>query len=58
MNDLLLSLLNEEISTIDAAKEQSEMLNKTEDLKDFILLEEKNATQCIKKQRQKHKENK
>ena len=39
--DLLIDLLNEEISTLTAAKEKHEMVNKIEELKDSILLEEK-----------------
>ena len=51
--DLLIDLLNEKISTLVAAKEQNEMKNKIEELKDSILLEEKGIinknTQIIKK---------
>ena len=39
--DLLIDLLNEEISTLTAAKEKHEMVHKIEELKDSILLEEK-----------------
>ena len=45
--DLLLSLLNKEISTIKAAKEQDEMLDVIEALKDFMS-EGKSNTQSIK----------
>ena len=42
LHDLLLDLLNKEISTIKAATEQNEMIQKIEELKNFILSEEKN----------------
>ena len=58
MYDLLTHLLNEEISTIKAAKKQNELLDKIEDLKDFILLEEKNTIQGIKKAKTKAKSKK
>ena len=45
--DLLLSLLNKEISTIKAAKEQDEMLDVIEALKKFMS-ERKSNTQSIK----------
>ena len=44
MYSLLLDLLNEEISTFKAAKEQKEIIEKIDDLKDFIFLEEKSIT--------------
>ena len=53
LNDLLLKLLNKEVITIKTANEQNELLDKIDDLKNFILLEEKQGT---KKQRQKHKQ--
>ena len=53
LNDLLLKLLNKEVITIKTANEQNELLDKIYDLKNFILLEEKQGT---KKQRQKHKQ--
>ena len=58
MYDLLTHLLNEEISTIKAAKKQNELLDKIEDVKDFILLEEKNTIQGIKKAKTKAKSKK
>ena len=45
--DLLLSLLNKEISTIKPAKEQDEMLDVIEALKNFMS-ERKSNTQSIK----------
>ena len=38
---LLIDLFNEQISTLKAEKQQKEMIDKTEELKDFILLKEK-----------------
>ena len=42
LHNLFLDLRNKEISTINAAIEQNEMIEKTEELKDLISLEEKN----------------
>ena len=42
--DLLINLLHEKISSLNPAKEQNEMINKIEKLKDFTLLEEKVIT--------------
>ena len=42
--DLLINLLREKKSTNVAAKERNEMVDKIEELKDFILVEEKNIT--------------
>ena len=54
-------MLNEEVSIINAAKEQNEIINKLEELANFILLEKANIanknTQDIKKAKAKHKEN-
>ena len=51
--DLLIDLRNEKISTLTVAKEQIEMINKIEEIKDFILLQGKGIinknTQSIKK---------
>ena len=44
MYDLLINLLHEKISSLNPAKEQNEMINKIEKLKDFTLLEEKVIT--------------
>ena len=41
MHDLLINLLNEEISFSEATKEQEEMIFKIEKLKNFILSEQK-----------------
>ena len=41
LHDLLIDLINEEINTYKAVKEQNEMINKIEQLKDFMSLEEK-----------------
>ena len=61
-HDLLINLINEEISTYKAVKEQNEMINKIEELKDFISLEEKSITnkitQSIKNYTTYYKENK
>ena len=38
---LLIDLFNEQISTLKAEKQQKEMIDKIEELKDFILLKEK-----------------
>ena len=48
MYDLLIDLLNEKISTLETAKEQKEMINKMDDLKDFVLSEEKGITKKTK----------
>ena len=62
LHDLLINLINEEISTYKAVKEQNEMINKIEELKDFISLEEKSITnkitQSIKNYTKYYKENK
>ena len=62
MHDLLRDLLNEEISTDKAVKEQNEMITKVEALKRFILLEEKiimnkNTQTVIKKTKTKAQRN-
>ena len=44
LHDLLIDLLNEEIGTYKAVKEQNEIITKIEGLKGFILLEEKSIT--------------
>ena len=44
MHDLLIDLLNEKISTDKAVKEEDEMIKKIGELKEFILLEEKDIT--------------
>ena len=41
LHDLLFDLLDEEISINKAVKEQNEMMIKIQELRDFILLEEK-----------------
>ena len=62
LHDLLIDLINEEISTYKAVQEQNEMINKVEELKDFISLEEKSITnkitQSIKNYIKYYKENK
>ena len=40
-NDLLIDLLNEKVSNLEAAKKQNEIRDKTKNLKSFILLDEK-----------------
>ena len=62
LHDLLRDLLNEEISTDKAVKEQNEMITKVEALKRFILLEEKiimnqNTQTVIKKTKTKAQRN-
>ena len=51
--NLLLDLLNQKISSIKVAKVQNEMISKIEELRNFILLDEKSITnkntQSIKK---------
>ena len=42
--DFLIDLINEKTSTLKAVRKQNEMINKIEELKDFILLEEKSIT--------------
>ena len=49
--DLLLVLLNEKISTLEAPKEQEEMINKIDELKDLVLLEKQNITKKTKKKK-------
>ena len=41
--DLLIDLLNEKINILRAAKEQNEMINKIEELRNFALSEEKSV---------------
>ena len=51
--DLLLILLNEKISTLEAPKEQEEMINEIDELKDLVLLEKQNITKKKKKKKDK-----
>ena len=58
--DLLLILLNEKISTLEAPKEQEEMINEIDELKDLVLLEKQNITKKkrIKKKKKKKQKKK